>query len=195
MVMRGLKHFTFGYFAVILSSNYAYCGRPCNKSFDTSLNMHLYTLCIFFCQTPLCWMIYMKFTYYALHYDHCISVCFDILYIEKVAEINWIELLKLCVRHRSTHTTVKPRPEAHMDMILFEVFLKTIDLIPQQQILQRHYLYYRQCHCTIWSCGIRWIFFKNASKRIMSISSSGRGFTVCERAKMIRQYFCLWQNY
>ena len=31
--------------------------------------------------------------------------------------------------------TVKPRPEAaHMDMILFEVFLKSIDLIPQQQI-------------------------------------------------------------
>ena len=30
-----------------------------------------------------------------------------------------------------------------MDMILFEVFLKSIDLIPEQQILQRHYLYYR----------------------------------------------------
>ena len=29
-----------------------------------------------------------------------------------------------------------------MDMILFEVFLKSIDLIPQQQILQHHYLYY-----------------------------------------------------
>ena len=44
----------------------------------------------------------------------------------------------------SSHSiTVKPRPEAHMDMILFEVFLKSIDLIPQQQILQRHYLYYR----------------------------------------------------
>ena len=39
--------------------------------------------------------------------------------------------------------TVKPRPEAHMVMILFEVFLKSIDLIPQQQILQWHYLYYR----------------------------------------------------
>ena len=39
--------------------------------------------------------------------------------------------------------TVKPRPEAHMDMIHFEVFLKSIDLIPQQQILQRHNLYYR----------------------------------------------------
>ena len=34
----------------------------------------------------------MKFIYYALYYDHCISVCFDILYNEKVAEINWIEL-------------------------------------------------------------------------------------------------------
>ena len=31
-----------------------------------------------------------------------------------------------------------------MDMVRFEVFLKSIDLIPQQlQILQRHYLYYR----------------------------------------------------
>ena len=39
--------------------------------------------------------------------------------------------------------TVKPRPEVHMDMILFEVFLKSIDLIPQQQILQGHYLYHR----------------------------------------------------
>ena len=39
--------------------------------------------------------------------------------------------------------TVKPRPEVHMDMILFEVFMKSINLIPQQQILQRHYLYYR----------------------------------------------------
>ena len=39
-------------------------------------------------------------------------------------------------------TTVKPRPEAHIDMILFEMFLKSIDLISQQQILQRHYLYY-----------------------------------------------------
>ena len=38
--------------------------------------------------------------------------------------------------------TVKPLPEAHMDMTLCEVFLKSIDLIPQQ-ILQRHYLYYR----------------------------------------------------
>ena len=28
-----------------------------------------------------------------------------------------------------------------MDMILFEVFLKSIDLIPQQQILQRHEYY------------------------------------------------------
>ena len=36
--------------------------------------------------------------------------------------------------------TVKPRPEAHMDMILFEVFLKNIHLIPQDQIEQWHYL-------------------------------------------------------
>ena len=74
--------------------------------------------------------------------------------------------------------TVKPRPEVHMDTILFEVFLKSIDLIPQQQILQWHYLYYRKCHCTIWSCGIKWIFFINTSKRIMSICASRRGFTV-----------------
>ena len=36
--------------------------------------------------------------------------------------------------------TVKPRPEAHMDMILFEVFLKNIHLIPLDQIVQWHYL-------------------------------------------------------
>ena len=36
--------------------------------------------------------------------------------------------------------TVKPRPEAHMDMIHFEVFLKNIHLIPQDQIVQWHYL-------------------------------------------------------
>ena len=35
---------------------------------------------------------------------------------------------------------VKPRPEAHMDIILFEVFLKNIHLIPQDQIVQWHYL-------------------------------------------------------
>ena len=35
----------------------------------------------------------------------------------------------------------KPRPEAHMDMILFDVFLKNIHLIPQDQIVQWHYLY------------------------------------------------------
>ena len=52
-----------------------------------------------------------------------------------------------------------------MDMILFEVLLKNIDLIPQQQILQQHYLYYRSCHCTIWSCGIKWIFFKKHFKK------------------------------
>ena len=32
--------------------------------------------------------------------------------------------------------TLKPRPDAHMDMILFEVFLKNIHLIPQDQIVQ-----------------------------------------------------------
>ena len=41
---------------------------------------------------------------------------------------------------KSVLTTVKPRPEAHMDMILFEVFLKNIHLIPQDQIVQWHYL-------------------------------------------------------
>ena len=32
------------------------------------------------------------------------------------------------------YISVKPHPEAHIDMILFEVFLKNIDLIPQQHI-------------------------------------------------------------
>ena len=52
-------------------------------------------------------------------------------------------LVPECQRKGNGWSTVKPRPEAHMDLILFEVFLKSIDLIPQQQILQRHYLYYR----------------------------------------------------
>ena len=68
-----------------------------------------------------------------------------------------------------------------MDMILFEVFLKSIDLIPQQQILQRHY-----CHCTIWSCGIKWIFFKYTSERNLSVCASGRGFTVHYGTRFIR---------
>ena len=38
--------------------------------------------------------------------------------------------------------TVKPRPEAHMGMIPPEALLKGIGLTPQQQTLQRHYLYY-----------------------------------------------------
>ena len=49
------------------------------------------------------------------------------------------------IMNNNQHTcmyTVKPRLEAHLDIILFEVFVKSIDLIPQQ-ILQRHYLYYR----------------------------------------------------
>ena len=37
---------------------------------------------------------------------------------------------------QAPHYTVKPRPEAHMDMILFEVFLKNVHLIPQEQIVQ-----------------------------------------------------------
>ena len=53
--------------------------------------IQLYTLCIFICQKPLFQMIYMKFTYYG-YYDNCISVCFATLFIENVAEINWIEL-------------------------------------------------------------------------------------------------------
>ena len=40
---------------------------------------------------------------------------------------------------KHTNNTVKPRPEAHIGHDPFEVFLKSIDLIPQQ-ILQRHYL-------------------------------------------------------
>ena len=54
-----------------------------------------------------------------------------------------VALKKFLLTFTRSVYTVKPRPEAHMDMVLFEVFLKSIDLIPQQQILQRHYLYYR----------------------------------------------------
>ena len=38
-----------------------------------------------------------------------------------------------------------------MAMILFEVFLKSIDLIPQQQILQQHYLCYRLYYLILWN--------------------------------------------
>ena len=64
----------------------------------------------------------------------------------------------------------------NMDMILFEVFLKSIDLIPQ------HY------NGTISSIGNVIVLSdlvessgyssKDASKRIMSICAYGRGFTV-----------------
>ena len=36
----------------------------------------------------------------------------------------------------NTIHTVTPRPEAHLGMILFEVFWKNIHLIPQDQIVQ-----------------------------------------------------------
>ena len=40
-----------------------------------------------------------------------------------------------------------------MDVILFEVFLRGIDLIPQRQILQRHYLYFtcRLYYLILWN--------------------------------------------
>ena len=47
------------------------------------------------------------------------------------------------IRESKINNTIKPRPEAHMDMILFEVFLKSINLIPQQKMLKWHYLHYR----------------------------------------------------
>ena len=41
--------------------------------------------------------------------------------------------LMLLYTVKVNYHTVKPRPEAHMDMILFEVFLKSIDLIPNNR--------------------------------------------------------------
>ena len=41
------------------------------------------------------WFIWsLLITHY--NYDHCISICFDILFIEKIAEINLIELIVRC---------------------------------------------------------------------------------------------------
>ena len=72
-----------------------------------------------------------------------------------------------------------------MDMILFEVFLKSIDLIPLQQILQRHYLYIID-NVTVLSDLVessgysskilqKKIIQNILQKRIMSICASGRG--------------------
>ena len=49
-------------------------------------------------------------------------------------------LFVISVSYYCNTFTVKPRPEAHMEMIHFDVFLKSIDLIPQPQIWQRHYI-------------------------------------------------------
>ena len=57
----------------------------------------------------------------------------------------------------NTYRKASSKGAYYMDIILFEMFLKSIDLIPQQQILQRH---------------------KNTLNRIMSICASGRGLTV-----------------
>ena len=45
--------------------------------------------------------------------------------------------LKFGKKNRPSYT-VKPRPEAHMHMIRFEVFLKNIHLIPQDQMVHKH---------------------------------------------------------
>ena len=67
-----------------------------------------------------------------------------------------------------------------MDMILFEVFLKSIDLIPQPTDYYNGTIYVIDNVIVLsGSCGIKWIFFKNTSKWIMSICAFGRGFTVC----------------
>ena len=50
---------------------------------------------------------------------------------KQMRQTKWTLPIKICTAY-----TVKPRPEVHMDMILFEVFLKSIELIPPQQILQ-----------------------------------------------------------
>ena len=51
-----------------------------------------------------------------INYIFTISILYDIVYV-KFSSI------------KNTMYTVKPRPEAHMDMIHFEVFLKNIHMI------------------------------------------------------------------
>ena len=63
----------------------------------------------------------------------------ELLYIELVCNYVLINV-ETALYRIIIIITVKPRPKAHMDMILFEVFLKNMHLIPQDQIVQWHYL-------------------------------------------------------
>ena len=60
--------------------------------------------------------------------------------------VSSLQLADISMELTKIWRTVKPHPEAHMDMILFEVFLKSIDLIPQQITMALFIL--NRCHCT-----------------------------------------------
>ena len=60
------------------------------------------------------------------------------------------KLSQWCVSH---HDTVMLRLEARAtDMIPSEVFVRGVDLISQEKIIQRDYWYYEWCHWTILPC-------------------------------------------
>ena len=67
------------------------------------------------------------------------NACYDSFFLKRFLKqnnkeliISWEIFRETSLRQFNKHKqpTVKPHPEAHMDMILFEVFLKSIDLIP-----------------------------------------------------------------
>ena len=99
---------------------------------------------IFALITFVSWWVLKAYTQPIHHSEPSSLTCPYFSFFSAVVLVYPIFLLCNAVAKTTTNTTtVKPRPKAHMDMILFEGFLKSIDLIPQQQILQRHYLYYR----------------------------------------------------
>ena len=74
-------------------------------------------------------------------------------YMYNVLMVQSLCLSRLC-SSRELSPTVKVRGD--MDMILFEMFLKSIDLIHNNRYYAALFICIGNV-CTIWSCGIKWI--------------------------------------
>ena len=71
------------------------------------------------------------------HVLHVLRViCVDKFRLQQPAYLRKsVRQQKYAVISKLNRPTVKSRPVSHMDMILFEVFLKNIHLIPQDQMV------------------------------------------------------------